>query len=324
MPSTDPASRPMRTVRFHRYGPPEEVLVLETAGVPEPEPGQVRVAVHACGLNPADWALCNGLFAGDLPRGIGLEVSGIVDRIGDGVADVAVGDLVVGPAPYLGASAGASDLAVLDHWTRVPAGLDPVRAAALPMAVETAYRGLDELGVSGGQTVLIHGAGSTVGFAAVQFALLRGARVIVTAGATRADELRALGAEVTSYGDGMVDRVASLAGGSVDFVLDAGPVSGVLPNLVEIAGDADHVLTLSDFEAAAELGVRVSYGSDTTLRYDVLPEAAQLAAEGRFTIPIARTFALTDWPEAVCVSQSGRAGGKLVLLVSDQALATQD
>ena len=65
----------MKTLRFHEYGEPSEVLRLEEAAVPSPRAGQIRVRVRACGLNPADWALCRGLFAGDLPRGVGLDVS---------------------------------------------------------------------------------------------------------------------------------------------------------------------------------------------------------------------------------------------------------
>jgi NADPH:quinone reductase-like Zn-dependent oxidoreductase len=99
----------MRTLRFHRYGEPADVLQLEDAPVPAPAPSRVRVAVHACGLNPADWALCRGLFQGDLPCGVGLEVSGTVDAVGEGVSDVAVGDRVAGSADYAGyPSAGAS------------------------------------------------------------------------------------------------------------------------------------------------------------------------------------------------------------------------
>ncbi|HEX3781766.1 MAG TPA: alcohol dehydrogenase catalytic domain-containing protein [Pseudonocardiaceae bacterium] len=128
----------MRTLRFHEHGAPLEVLRLEDADSPRPGPGQIRIAVQACGLNPADWALCTGLFAGDLPRGIGLEVSGTIDAVGDGVTGVKIGDPVFGPAPFLGPTAGASDQAVLDIWFPRPSGVDPVDAAALPMAVETA------------------------------------------------------------------------------------------------------------------------------------------------------------------------------------------
>jgi NADPH:quinone reductase-like Zn-dependent oxidoreductase len=139
--------------------------------------------------------------------------------------------------------------------------------------------------------VLVHGAGTTIGYAAVQIAVLRGARVIATAGTTYAGALRAAGAEVTGYGDGMAERVTALAGGPVDLVLDTAPASNALPDLVRTAAAPGHVLTLSDFEAAQELGVRVSFGADN-IRYDVLGEYAQLASAGRFTVPVARTFPL--------------------------------
>ncbi|GJG86780.1 oxidoreductase [Gemmatimonadetes bacterium T265] len=310
----------MRTLRFHEYGVPLDVLRLEDADPPTPGPGQIRVAVQTCGLNPADWALCGGLFAGDLPRGIGLEVAGTVDALGDGVTGVAIGDAVLGPARYTGATAGASGQALLDVWVPRPPALDPVQAAALPMAVETAYRGLDTLGVLDGEAgagtaVLVHGAGSTVGYAAVQIAVRHGARVLATAGATYADALRAAGAEVTSYGDGMVERVRALAGGPVDVALDAAPVSNALPDLVRTVTAPAHVLTLSDFAAADALGARASFGTETTLRYDVLGEYARLAAAGDFSVPVARTFPLEDWRTAAALSQSGQARGKLVLQI---------
>ncbi len=318
------ATAPMRTVRFHDYGEPVDVLRLDRVAVPSPGPGRIRVRVHACGLNPADWALCRGLFPGKLPRGIGLELSGIVDAVGEGVADVVGGDLVMGTADYAGSSsAGAADRALMSYWTRVPAGLDPVEAAALPMAVETAYRSLESLGVTAGHTLLVHGAGTTVGFAAVQIALLRGARVVATAGDTYAEQLRALGAAVTSYGDGMVERVIDVAEGPLDLVLDTAPVSGVLPDLIQIvSGDPRRVFTISDFAAAAVLGVRSSVGEDNALRYDVLGEFAQRAADGQFTIPIARTFALGDWRLALDISQSGHPRGKLVLLPASTAVSS--
>ena len=186
-----PIAGTMRALRFHAYGDPAEVLRLEEAAIPHPGPGAIRVRVHGCGLNPADWALCGGLFASDLPRGVGLDVAGVVDAVGDGVVDIHIGDPVLGPANYSSyASAGASDYAILDHWTRIPSGLGMTEAASLTMAVETAFRSLDWLGVSAEHTLLVNGAGTMVGFAAVQMALLRGARVIATAGETFAGRLR--------------------------------------------------------------------------------------------------------------------------------------
>jgi NADPH:quinone reductase-like Zn-dependent oxidoreductase len=309
----------MRTLSFHRYGEPTEVLDLGEAPVPSPGAGQLRVRVHACGLNPADWALCRGLFATELPRGVGLDVSGAVDALGEGVTGVRIGDLVLGAANYRDhPSAGAADFAILTVWTPVPAGLELVHAAALPMAVETAYRAVDLLGVAAGHTLLVYGAGTMMGFSAVQIARMRGARVVAAAGETLAGELQALGAEVTPYGDGMAERVLAICGGSPDLILDAGPISGVLPDLMQIAGgDGRRILTISNHGADAEaLGVRNSF---SPLRYDVLGDFAQLAAEGRFKIPIARTFRLDDWREAMELSLRRRAHGKLMLLPAETA-----
>jgi len=325
----------MRTLRFHAYGEPADVLRLEEAAIPDPHPGQVRIRVAACGLNPADWALCRGLFARELPRGIGLDVAGVISGVGEGVSGVEVGEAVLGPANYADhPTAGASDQAILDHWTAVPPGLGMAEAASLPMAVETACRYLDWLGVAAGQTVLVNGAGAMIGFAAVQMARLRGARVIATAGETFAERLRALGAVVIPHGEGLPARIGEIAARSPewapDLVFDAAPlnmivdgpsVRAVLTELVEIArGDPKRVITCADFAAAAAMGVRNGMGETpggpdgAVLRYDVLGQFARLAAEGRFSVPVARTFPLEHWREAMNLSLRGHARGKLVLL----------
>ena len=238
-----------------------------------------------------------------------------MEAVGEGVTDVRIGQCVLGVPDFRGfPSAGASDGAVLAVWTPVPRGLDLVDAAALPMAVETACRSLDILAVSAGHTLFVYGAGTMIGFAAVQMALMRGTRVIASAGDTFAGRLRALGAEVTSYGDDMVERVLKIGVVAPDLILDAGPISGVLPDLVRIAGgDGRRVLTVSNHGPPAdELGVHNSFESE--LRYNVLGDFAKLAAAGRFTVPVARTFPLEDWREALNLSLSGHAHGKLVLL----------
>ena len=119
----------MRTLRFYSYGEPAEVLRLEAAPLPSVSAHRIRVAVHACGLNPADWALCRGLYMGQLPRGVGLDVSGVVDAIGEGVTDVASGDRVVGFADFMGAtSAGAAG----DAHVPVRQGIPDVPGDACP------------------------------------------------------------------------------------------------------------------------------------------------------------------------------------------------
>ncbi len=305
----------MKALRFDHYGEPVDVLRLRDGDIPVPKAGHIRVKVRACGLNPADWWLCRGMFPADLPRGIGLDVSGTVDAIGEGVTDMAIGDAVFGvPAFQEYPSAGAADYAVLSVWASVPPGLDLLHAAALPMAIETASRCLDIIGITARQTLFIHGAGTVIGFAAVQIARLRDAKVIATAGDTLAGKLRAFGAAVTSYGDGMEERVRELAGGTPDLMVDAGPITDVLPSLVRLAdGDGRRIVTVSNHGPEAEaLGVRNSF--ESPVNYRPLSELAQLAAKGRFSVPIARTFPLSDWQAALDLSLTGHAHGKLILL----------
>ena len=299
----------MRAVRFSEFGGPE---VLQIDDVPEPHagPDQIRVVVRAAGVNPMDWKIRQGYMGGDLPQGMGMEVAGVVDEVGDEVTDATAGDEVFGPA-----SEGAADFAVLEHYARIPASLDFAGAAALPSAVETAVRGLDELGVADGQTLVINGASGAVGTAAIQLAVARGARVIATASESNFDRLRGYGAETTTYGDGLADRVRELAPDAVDRVFDMGP-GGALPELVAIAGgDPSHVLTISDFQDAEATGVKASGGPGTVRRWDALDHAATLVEEGKLTVPVQQTFALDEVAEAERISQAGHLSGKLVLLV---------
>ena len=214
-------------------------------------------------------------------------------------------------------SAGAADAAILASWHRIPAGLAPIDAAVLTMAVTTAKWTLDLMGIPSGSSLLVYGAGGTVGFAAVQIALRQGTRVIATAGPTFAGDLRSFGALVTSYGDGMPDRVRELAGGPIDFVLDTPPPSeGTLPDLIALAGDPSRVVTISNHDEARRLGARVNIDEFTggLPSSDFLAEYAALAAAGSFRIPIARTLPLSEWRTAVSASLGARPHGKLVLL----------
>ncbi|MFC4908849.1 NADP-dependent oxidoreductase [Actinomadura gamaensis] len=300
----------MKAVRFHRFGGPE---VLEIEELPDPHPGagQVRIAVRAAGVNPSDWKKRQGLMDQELPQSMGHEAAGVVDEIGEGVTDVAVGDRVFG---FSGEGTAQAELAVLDHYAPIPPTLDFASAAALPAALETATRALDQLGVGDGVTLLINGASGSVGSAAVQLAVARGARVIGTAGPANHDYLRSLGAEPVAYGEGMSQRVRALAPDGVDFALDVAG-SGVLPELTDLAGGAEHVITVADFAGAQEHGVRFSRG-DAGRAVHVINEIGELIESGRFAPPTVHTFPLADVAEAHRVSEHGRVRGKLVLLVS--------
>ena len=299
----------MKAVRFSQFGGPE---VLEIVDLPDPHPGagQVRIAVRAAGVNASDWKKRKGLMDPELPQTLGYEAAGVVDELGEGVTDVAVGDRVFG---FSAEGTAQAELAVLSAYAPIPPSLDFAEAATLPSAIETAMRALDQLGVRSGNTVLINGASGSVGSSAVPFAVARGARVIGTASPANHDYLRSLGAEPVAYGEGLVDRVRALAPGGVDLALDVAG-SGVLPELIELAGGPEHVLTVADFAGAREYGVRFSRGDDGRAIY-ALAEIGELIESGRFSPPEVRTFPLAEVAEAHRVSEDGHVRAKLVLLV---------
>jgi len=299
----------VKAVGFSQFGGPE---VLEIVDLPDPHPGpgQVRIAVRAAGVNPSDWKKRKGLMDRELPQTLGYEAAGVVDELGQGVADVAVGDRVFG---FCADGAAQAELAVLSFYAPVPPSLGFAEAAALPAAVETAARALDQLGVGSGSTLLVNGASGSVGSAAVQLAAARGARVIGTASPANHEYLRALGAEPVAYGEGLAGRVLALAPDGVDLALDVAG-SGVLPELIELAGGPGHVLTIADFGGAQQHGVRFSSGDAGRALY-ALAEIGELIESGRLSLPVAQTFPLAEVAAAHRVSEDGHLRGKLVLLV---------
>lgn len=299
----------MKAARFSRFGAPE---VLEIVDLPDPRPaaGQVRIAVRAAGVNASDWKKRQGLMDRELPQTLGYEAAGIVDELGEGVTDVAVGDRVFGLSE---GGAAQAERAVLSWYAPIPPSLDFAAAAALPVAGETAARALDQLGVEAGDTLLVNGASGSVGTAAVQLAVARGVRVIGTGSAATHDFLRSLGAEPVAYGDGMPERVRARAADGVDLALDVAG-NGVLPELAELAGGPEHVITVADYAGAQRHGMRFSRG-DAGRAYYVLAEIGRLADAGRFVVRVGGTFPLAGIAEAHRAGEAGRVRGKLVLLM---------
>jgi len=137
--------------------------------------------------------------------------------------------------------------------------------------------------------------------------------VIGTASPATHQYLRSLGAEPVAYGEGLAGRVRSLAPGGVDVALDVAG-SGVLPELIELAGGPEHVVTIADFGGAQEHGVRFSSG-DEGRAVHALAEIGELIESGRFWLPVAQAFPLAEIAQAHRVSEDGHVRGKLVLVI---------
>jgi NADPH:quinone reductase-like Zn-dependent oxidoreductase len=300
----------MKAIQYREFGGPE---VLELADLPDPHPGpgQIRVAVRAAAINPVDWKMRQGMMGGELPQRTGREVAGVVDELGDGVSDVATGDAVFGFAADGG---GAAELALVADYAPIPSSLDFAGAAGLPVAVETAVRTLDAVGAGADTTLLVNGAAGAVGSAVVQIARARGARVIGTASEPNHDYLRSLGAEPTAYGDGLVQRVRAILPAGVDAAVDAAG-GGALPALVQLAGGPERVVTIADYAGAQATGVQFSGGMGTGRAVHALREIGELIDSGRFSLPVAQTFALDQIGEAHRLSETGHVRGKLILLL---------
>jgi NADPH:quinone reductase-like Zn-dependent oxidoreductase len=301
----------VRAVVYSEYGGPE---VLHVAEVDEPRAGprQVRVAVRAAGVNPIDWKARSGAMREVAPATFpvipGYEAAGVVDEVGPGVDGVSAGDEVFGFA----VGGGAAEHTLLDDFSRKPSSLSWEQAAALPVAVETSVRVFTVLGGLGeGQTIVISGAAGGVGAMAVQFARARGARVIGTASEANHEFLRALGAEPTTYGEGLVERVRAIAPGGVDLAFDTAG-KGAVPDLIELTGDPARVATIADF-GAARLGVKVTAGADFRA-VEALDEAAALADAGRLQVAVAGVYPFERAAEAHRASEGGHVRGKLVLV----------
>ncbi|MFI1362236.1 NADP-dependent oxidoreductase [Streptomyces griseochromogenes] len=298
-----------KAITFSEYGAPE-VLRLSEVTAPEPGPGQVRIRVRAASVNPLDMKIRSGLMAGTVPARFpvtpGLDAAGVVDAAGEG-ADAAVGDEVLGSA----VGGAYSEYALLDRPVTKPAALSWEVAASLVTVGRTAFRVLGQLGVQAGQTLLVHGAGGSVGTIAVQLAVARGITVIGTAGEHDIERVTALGATAVRYGDGWAERVRAAAPRGVDFVFDASG-AGVLADSVVLTGDSAHVITIADM-SAAQHGVRFSAGGDDQ-DGESLPELVRLAAAGRLTLPIGRTYPLAEAARAHTDLEARHHHGKAVLL----------
>jgi enoyl reductase len=300
----------MRAVVFDRFGPPE---ILRVADLPDPQAGrgQVRIRVHAAGVQPFDVGVRSGAMRYvpvAFPQQSGQEYAGVVDQVGDGVTGRQVGDEVMGSTMLDGAAEYV--VAAAENVVAKPPQLDYPTAAGLVAAAQTASGALRELRVAPGETLLVHAAAGSVGTVAVQLARLDGVTVIGTASPANHEYLRSLGAIPVEYGEGLVERVRAAAPQGVDVALDAAG-RGAIAASVQLVADRDRIGTIVDDAAAAEFGARVVRAGRSPER---LAEVAALAARGRLVMPI-RAYPLDEVVQAHRVVESGHGHGKVVLTV---------
>ena len=219
----------MRAVRVHEFGAPDVMKVEE---IPDPVagPGEVLIGIEAIGVNPVDTYVRSGVYAmlPALPYTPGGDAAGMVEAVGEGVSEYAVGDRVYMAAIAGGGHSGAmaEKAAVpLNKLFHLPANTSFAAGAALGVPYATAYYGLHLRGQARpGQTLFVHGASGAVGTAAVQMARALGMTVIGSAGTDKGRQLvldQGAHHAVDHMSDGYMDELRDLTGGAgPDMILE--------------------------------------------------------------------------------------------------------
>ena len=320
----------MRAIRFHKTGAPD-VLVLEEVPDPIPARGEVRVAVRAIGVNFADTHFRKGEYfvKPQLPDVPGMEAAGVIDAVGEGVIDRAVGDRVA----ILGARAYAERVVAPARATyRMPEGLSFEDAAALPVQGLTAVLALERSArFERGESVLVHAAAGGVGSLAVQIAKLRGAKVVIgaTGSESKLSVIRELGADAAVSGDfvqsvkaaapGGVDVIFEMTGGSESYkrnlaclapegrMIVFGAASGDMRGTIEPIGLMGKNLTITGFYLTPYVAKapEVCAAAFAELAADVASKKIRVLRD--------RALGLADAAEAHRLLESRKAIGKLVL-----------
>lgn len=308
----------MRAVVVRKFGGPSNIEVVETP-TPDVGPHEVLVRVAAAPLHPTDLMSGAGLYvqfgaavAAD-QYGMGVDLSGVVEAVGDAVSTIAPGQAVIGVQERIDRpTACQADFVVLEEWAVAPApeGVPLPEAAGLPLNGLTAWQALDALAVPATGWVLVTGAAGGVGRLAVQLAALRGLRVLAHARERDEKTLLGLGAAAFVSSDEPVGPAArALVPGGVHGVLDAANVGVGAMDAVAHGGS---YVSLLNGAPQARRGI-----SSTDLAYRTdraqLGLLSALSAAGVLSVAVAETIPLADARRAHERLAAGGTRGLLVL-----------
>ena len=295
---------------FSEYGGPDTEYLLDLP-VAEPGLGQILVAVHAAGVNPADWKVRAGnrkdTVQITLPAVLGREVSGTVVSTGAGVADFSVGDHVFGATAS--GHGGYAQYTVLNASSTAhkPEAVSWTAAATLPVAAGTAHDALRRLAVGTGDSILVLGAGGGVGSAVLQLARADGIDVLAVASAGKREWIESLGAEFFASGLHFVDSISRPVNGIVDLV--GGETLRAAATAVTAGAP---IVSVADPMLAAQWG---GSGVDRDRTTAAFARLADLTASGVIRPRIDHAFPLERAGEALALVEDGHVLGKVVVEV---------
>ena len=321
-----------QAIRFHQTGGPE-VLQWEAVEVAQPGPGEARVKHHAVGLNYIDTYHRSGLYPLPLPAGLGLEGAGVVEAVGEGVTDIAVGDRVA----YAGGPVGAySEVRVMpaDRLVKLPDGITFEQGAAMMLQGMTAqYLLRTTYRLKAGDTILIHAAAGGVGLMVCQWAKALGATVIGTVSSEEKAALaKAHGCDhpVIYTRENFAERVKEITGGAgVPVVYDSigkdtfmDSLSCLQPRGLMVSfGNASGPVPPLDLGILAKMGslfiTRPTLFNYTAKRADLLASAHELfdvVLAGKVKIEVNQRYPLADAARAHSDLENRKTTGSTILM----------
>jgi NADPH:quinone reductase-like Zn-dependent oxidoreductase len=310
----------MKAIRFHEYGDPD-VLRYEEVDQPVPGPGKVRIRVAATTFNGVDGNIRAGFMQGPMPLTLphipGLDVSGTIDALGEGVDAFEVGDHVVGFLPFVDDGASAEYvLAAAAALAPAPTGIPLADAAALPLVGLTAWQAIfDHAELRAGQRILINGADGAVGGYAVQLAKAVGAHVIATASPRSTTEVKTNGADEVI--DHTIAEVDTAVTEPVDVLLNLAPVDPVqFSALAGLVGDGGVVVNTTVWMPAPSDDERGVRGIDLYVNSDAkqLTELVTRVDRGELTVGVAQRVPLSELPAIHAAAAAGTLHGKVVIV----------
>jgi len=308
----------MHAVRIHSFGD-ADVLKVEDIPAPEPADNEIVVRVMAASVNPVDYKIRSGKYPAvkqdQLPKVLGRDMSGVVERTGTKVRKFKKGDAIYA---MLGQSVGGYaqyTLVTEDEAAKKPLQLDFVQAAAVPLAALTAWQGLfDHGGLKAGQRVLIHGGAGGVGHFAIQFAKAVGAWVAATVSAADIALARTLGADQPiDYKAEKFEQVVR----DIDLVFDL--IGGdTQTRSFAVLKDGGTLISTLQKPDAAQLARRHARGTNylATPNAHELETIARLIDDGKVKVVVDATYPLEEAARAQAHLEHDHIAGKVVLQVA--------
>ena len=304
------------------YGSSEVVEINQGASLPnDPSVGKVLVNIKAAGVNPIDWKIREGYFRQmiplQFPSTLGMDFSGIIEKLGDSVSDLNLSDGVYGQASLISGGSGAfaeMALANADSVARKPKSLNNQESAGLPLVGVSAWQALVEtIGLTKGQKILIHGGAGGIGSIAIQLAKQLGAYVATTASTNDKQFVKELGAdEVIDYKTQTFEDLLH----DYDAVFDTvgGETYTRSFKVLKRGGVIVSMLEQPNHELIERFGVK-AISQFTHVNRERLTKLARWVDENNIRVNVDRTFPLEEAGKALDYQRDVHPRGKVVLAI---------